>query len=81
MLLGLNRPVARLGFYLQPRHLASQTCGESAKKALIILAPGAEEMEFTISADVLRRAKVSSLEGQQLKACPVTWLNGSALQK
>ncbi|KAH8340019.1 hypothetical protein KR067_006320, partial [Drosophila pandora] len=30
-----------------------------AKKALIILAPGAEEMEFTISADVLRRAKIN----------------------
>lgn len=29
------------------------------KSALIILAPGAEEMEFTIAADVLRRAGVS----------------------
>lgn len=29
------------------------------KTALIILAPGAEEMEFTIAADVLRRAGVS----------------------
>ena len=29
-----------------------------SKTALIILAPGAEEMEFTISADVLRRAGV-----------------------
>lgn len=29
------------------------------KKALIILAPGAEEIEFTIAADVLRRAGVS----------------------
>ncbi|XP_043643866.1 protein DJ-1alpha isoform X1 [Drosophila teissieri] len=29
-----------------------------ARNALIILAPGAEEMEFTISADVLRRAKI-----------------------
>jgi len=30
-----------------------------AKSALIILAPGAKEMEFTIAADVLRRAGVS----------------------
>lgn len=29
------------------------------KTALIILAPGAEEMEFIIAADVLRRAGVS----------------------
>ncbi|KQS62666.1 uncharacterized protein Dere_GG22458, isoform B [Drosophila erecta] len=29
-----------------------------ARNALIILAPGAEEMEFTISADVLRRGKI-----------------------
>lgn len=29
------------------------------KKALLILAPGAEEMETVISADVLRRAKIS----------------------
>jgi protein DJ-1 len=28
------------------------------KKAMVILAPGAEEMEFTITADVLRRAGV-----------------------
>ena len=32
---------------------------EMSKSALIILAPGAEEMEFVISADVLRRAGVS----------------------
>lgn len=30
-----------------------------SKTALVILAPGAEEMEFVISADVLRRAGVS----------------------
>lgn len=30
------------------------------KSALVILAPGAEEMEFTIAANVLRRAGVSS---------------------
>jgi len=30
-----------------------------AKSALIILAPGAKEMEFTIAADVLRRAGVN----------------------
>lgn len=31
------------------------------KTALVILAPGAEEMEFTVAADVLRRAGVSIL--------------------
>lgn len=30
-----------------------------SKKALVFLAPGAEEMEFVISADVLRRGGVS----------------------
>lgn len=32
-----------------------------SKKALVFLAPGAEEMEFVISADVLRRGGVSSI--------------------
>lgn len=32
-----------------------------SKSALIILAPGAEEMEFIIAADVLRRAGVRAL--------------------
>lgn len=31
---------------------------EMAKKALVFLAPGAEEMEFVIAADVLRRGGV-----------------------
>ncbi|XP_043066385.1 protein DJ-1alpha-like isoform X1 [Drosophila bipectinata] len=59
MLLGLGRSFGRLGFYIEPFRLASQKCGQNDKSALIVLAPGAEEMEFTISADVLRRAKIN----------------------
>lgn len=36
------------------------------KSALVLLAPGAEEMEFVISADVLRRCGVSFLINQNL---------------
>ncbi|XP_071453222.1 protein dj-1beta [Hetaerina americana] len=34
------------------------TCNMSGKSALVILAEGAEEMEFVISVDVLRRAEI-----------------------
>ena len=44
----------------------------SAKKALVILSPGAEEMETVISVDVLRRAKIAvTLAGIESSA-PVT---------
>ncbi|KAH8401608.1 hypothetical protein KR009_006784 [Drosophila setifemur] len=60
MLSALRRSLASIGFQLQTHHLSSRKCcSQDAKKALIILAPGAEEMEFTISADVLRRAKIN----------------------
>ncbi|TMW50156.1 hypothetical protein DOY81_004781, partial [Sarcophaga bullata] len=46
---------------------------EMSKSALIILAPGAEEMEFVISADVLRRAgikvTVAGLTGKDPVKC------------
>ncbi|KAH8300656.1 hypothetical protein KR018_001799 [Drosophila ironensis] len=65
-----RRSLAKVVWQLQllPLRLGSQKCGKNGiKKALIVLAPGAEEMEFTISADVLRRAKVkvtvAGLEG------------------
>ncbi|XP_055372539.1 protein dj-1beta-like [Condylostylus longicornis] len=45
----------------------------SSKSALVILAPGAEEMEFVISADVLRRAgiqvTVAGLENSEVVKC------------
>ena len=37
------------------------TCRMATKSALVLLAEGAEEMEFVISVDVLRRAGVSYL--------------------
>lgn len=48
----------------EPREIATSlrfygNC-KMTKSALVILAPGAEEMEFTIAANVLRRAGVSS---------------------
>lgn len=33
-----------------------------AKKAVVFLAPGAEEMEFVVSVDVLRRGNVKPLK-------------------
>ena len=45
----------------------------AAKKALVILAPGAEEMETVISVDVLRRAKIdvtlAGLDGNEPVEC------------
>ena len=45
----------------------------AAPKALVILANGAEEMEVTISTDVLRRAKIdvtlAGLDGDQPVTC------------
>lgn len=38
-----------------------QYTSKMSKTALVILAPGAEEMEFTISADVLRRCGVKTI--------------------
>lgn len=45
-----------INFY---RNNSTDTC-TMAKKALVFLAPGAEEMEFVISVDVLRRGGVST---------------------
>lgn len=43
-----------------PSSVSMDSCRMSTdKKALVILAPGAEEMETVITADVLRRAKIS----------------------
>lgn len=37
-----------------------------SKTALVLLVPGAEEMEFVVSVDVLRRAGVCSHQLQQI---------------
>jgi len=42
-----------------------------SKSALVILAPGAEEMEFIIAADVLRRAGVSALNLSIKSLCSI----------
>lgn len=44
----------------------------SGKKALVILSPGAEEMETVISVDVLRRAKISVTLAGIASSEPVT---------
>lgn len=44
----------------------------SGKKALVILSPGAEEMETVISVDVLRRAKISVTLAGIDSSAPVT---------
>lgn len=41
------------------RTICSKLSEIMGKTAVVILAPGAEEMEFVISVDVLRRAGVS----------------------
>ncbi|XP_037813981.1 protein dj-1beta-like [Lucilia sericata] len=55
------------------RNFCSQIIEKMSKTALIILAPGAEEMEFVISADVLRRAgvkvTVAGLSGTEPVKC------------
>ncbi|KAH8308796.1 hypothetical protein KR059_001786 [Drosophila kikkawai] len=63
MLSVFPRSWPRLGPALLQAHSLARRAKSSqeAKSALIILAPGAEEMEFTISADVLRRAKVTGI--------------------
>ena len=48
----------------------------SGKKALLILAPGAEEMETVITADVLRRAKVEVIIAGLDSAEPVECSRG-----
>lgn len=56
--LGRSRENSALNIAIQqPRGTCINNMG--GKRALIVLAPGAEEMEFTIAADVLRRAGVS----------------------
>ena len=44
----------------------------SGKRALVILSPGAEEMETVISVDVLRRAKISVTLAGIDSSAPVT---------
>ena len=44
----------------------------SGKKALVILSPGAEEMETVISVDVLRRAKISVTVAGIDSSAPIT---------
>uniref|UniRef100_A0A6P4EMJ0 Protein deglycase DJ-1zDJ-1 n=1 Tax=Drosophila rhopaloa TaxID=1041015 RepID=A0A6P4EMJ0_DRORH len=59
MLTVVRKSLASLGLQLQLNLLARYKSTQDVKNALIILAPGAEEMEFTISADVLRRGKIN----------------------
>ena len=57
----------------EPRPLTITLKMAAAKKALVILAPGAEEMETVISVDVLRRAKIdvtlAGLDGNEPVEC------------
>ncbi|KAH8290509.1 hypothetical protein KR054_003716 [Drosophila jambulina] len=62
MLTVLRRSNACLGPAQLQAHLLAlmrTKSSQEGKSSFIILAPGAEEMEFTISADVLRRAKIN----------------------
>ncbi|KAH8365335.1 hypothetical protein KR084_010441 [Drosophila pseudotakahashii] len=59
MLPVLRRSFEKVVPYLHANLVVRYKATREAKTALIILAPGAEEMEFTISADVLRRAKIN----------------------
>ncbi|XP_017068927.1 protein DJ-1alpha [Drosophila eugracilis] len=58
MLSVLRSSLSRVNLHLHSILLARCKSTKEGKTALIILAPGAEEMEFTISADVLRRGKI-----------------------
>ncbi|XP_017129712.1 protein DJ-1alpha [Drosophila elegans] len=59
MLTVVRKSLGSLSLHLPFNLLARYKSTDDAKTALIILAPGAEEMEFTISADVLRRGKIN----------------------
>jgi protein DJ-1 len=50
----------------------SELVAMSGKKALVILSPGAEEMETVISIDVMRRAKISVTIAGVDSSAPVT---------
>ncbi|XP_016943184.2 protein DJ-1alpha [Drosophila suzukii] len=58
-MLSVLRPFGKVRLYQHANFVARYKATQEAKSALIILAPGAEEMEFTISADVLRRGKIN----------------------
>ncbi|XP_017053896.1 protein DJ-1alpha [Drosophila ficusphila] len=55
----LRKSLVTMGLQMHSNLLARFKSNQEAKTALIILAPGAEEMEFTISADVLRRGNIN----------------------
>lgn len=58
LLLSHNRQIIKTNFILFQHNLIKYCARAMSKTALIVLAPGAEEMEFVISADVLRRCGV-----------------------
>jgi len=75
-MLSVLRSFGKVRLYQHANFVARYKATQEAKSALIILAPGAEEMEFTISADVLRRGKVSLLVYQPVnqRNC-LKWIN------